>query len=280
LADKGPQNRGLTAYVRQPHKNQHNLQLRPPVLPCGRFAFVGCAMDGLSIRIDDAALGRQLKTLEVKQFPFAASRALNDTAYDALKHIQDRMDVVFDRPTRWTKNALMVWRADKTNLVAQVKERPSVGRRHYLKVEEEGGARPQTGIEKLLAAHVPYHGLIAAAIPVAGAKLDSHGNWSSGERNQVLSALGAQRDKQANTTEASKKRAKGRASYFVPKSGLKPGVWKRTATGDLSQILTFAASAPSYSPQLGFYEGVQDVWTKRLREHLDRRLSEAVAAAK
>lgn len=236
-------------------------------------------MEDLSINLDDAAFRRQLTNLEVTQLPFASAMALNDTAYDALKHIQDRMEVVFDRPTRWTKNAMMVWRASKTNLESQVKERPSVGPRHYLKVEEYGGSRPQTGVEKLLAANVAWSGYLAAAIPAAGAKLDSYGNWSPGERNQVLSALGAQRDKRTNQTEASKKRAKGRASYFVPKSG-KSGVYRRTSGGEVSKVLTFTSSAPHYTKRLGFYDGVEEVWSRVLPDHLDRRLAEAVAKAR
>lgn len=237
-------------------------------------------MEGLEIKLDDRAFRRQLTNLEVAQLPFAGANALNDTAADALKHIQDRMDVVFDRPTRFTKNALMVWRAKKGNLEAQVKERPSVGSRHYLKIQEEGGVRPQTGLEKLLASKVSFAGILAAAVPAAGAKVDSYGNWSSGERNQVLSALGAQRDGRSNQTEASRKRNKGRASYFVPKSGLSPGVYKRTLDGKVSKVLTFTTSMPSYGQRLGFYDGVQEVWEAKLPQHLDRRLAEAVASAR
>lgn len=237
-------------------------------------------MDDLRLDLDDAAFRRQLTNLEVTQLPFAASKALNDTAYEALKHIQGRMDVVFDKPTRFTKNALMVWRATKQNLEAQVKERPSVGPRHYLKVQEAGGSRPQTGLEKLLAANVAWDGYLAAAVPAAGAKLDSYGNWSSGERNQVLSALGAQRDSASNQSDASRKRAKKRASYFVPKSGLSPGVWKRTVSGELSKVLNFSSTAPSYTKRLGFYDGVADVWARVLPERLSIRLAEAVASAR
>jgi hypothetical protein len=237
-------------------------------------------MRDLAMSLDDRAFRRQLTNLEVAQLPKASAIALNDTAYDALKFTQDRMDVVFDRPTRWTKNAIMVWRATKDNLEATLKERPSVGRRHYLKVQEAGGTRPQTGVERQLAAHVGYQGSIAAVIPAAGAKLDSYGNWSSGERNQVLSALGAQRDMTANQTDASRKRAKGRATYFVPKTDLPPGVYRRTMTGELSKVLTFTKAMPSYAKRFGFYDGVQEVWQEKLPAHLDRALAKAVLDAR
>ncbi|PTV94913.1 hypothetical protein C8J27_106182 [Rhodobacter aestuarii] len=226
--------------------------------------------------LDDQALFRQLTNLERAQLPFAGARALNDTAADALKHMQDRMEVVFDRPTRWTKNAFMVWRAKTSNLEAQVKERPSMGRRHYLKVQEAGGQRPSTGVEGLLKTHLAYDGIIAAVVPAAKARLDSYGNWSSGERNQVLSALSAQRDRTANTTKASGKRAKARASYFVEGTG----IYRRKADGEVNRVLHILDALPSYSPQLGFYEGVAEIWRYRLPVHLDRRLAEAVRTAR
>ncbi|PTX38710.1 hypothetical protein IQ03_00576 [Gemmobacter caeni] len=238
-------------------------------------------MEELSIRVDDSQFRRHLTNLEVAQLPFAAANALNDTAKDALEYIQRRMEVVFDRPTRFTKNALMVWRADKRNLEAQVKERPSVGRRHYLKVEEGGGARPQTGVEKLLSSRVAWGGVIRSVLPGEHARLDGSGNWSSGERNQVLSALGAQRDPRTNTTERSAKRAPKRAKYFVPQHGLAPGVYRRAKPDDIAvRVLKFSDKAPKYTPRLGFYEGVDEVWQRRLPDHLDRRLAEAVARAR
>lgn len=236
-----------------------------------------------SVRFDleSGPLRRQLSNLERSQLPYAAANALNDTAADVLKHIQDRMRVRFDRPTRWTLNAFIVWRASKRNLEAQVKERPSVGRRHYLKVQEQGGSRRKTGLESGLAMNLAYDGVINAVIPTSSARLDGHGNWSSGERNQALSILGAQRDVRSNATVASRKRAKGRASYFVPKSGsaMAPGIWRRKGT-DLAKVASFTAAMPVYSARLGFHEGAAEVWAARLPVHLDRRLAEAVAAAR
>lgn len=240
-------------------------------------------MDDLKIKIDDAAFLRQLTNLEITQLPQAGSLALNDTAYDVLKHIQTRMDVVFDKPTRFTKNALMVWRAKPDNLEAQVKERPSVGPRHYLKIEETGGVRPQTGLERLMASKLPYEGTVSAIIPAYGARLDGFGNWSVGERNQVLSQLKAQRDSTANETEASRKRKgkkKGPGRYFIPKSGMGAGVYRRDEKGAVTKVLTITDAMPSYAPRLGFYDGAAEVWAARLPHHLRRHLDGAVAAAK
>ncbi|WP_444452562.1 hypothetical protein ACTTAI_16300 [Rhodobacter capsulatus] len=230
----------------------------------------------MRIDLDDRLLRRQLTNLERAQLPYAGAMALNDTAKDALKHIQDRMKVEFDRPTRFTLNAFMVWRATKKTLEAQVKERPDVGPRHYLKVQEAGGQRPKTGIERALEANLAYDGILAAIVPAAKARLDGYGNWSPGERNQVLSALGAQRDKAANETERSRKRAPKRASYFVEGHG----VYRRSTDGKVDRVLHLLDAMPSYSPRLGFHDGVDEVWRKRMPEHLQRWLAKAVASAR
>ena len=179
--------------------------------------------------------------------PEVTAMALNDTAYDGLDAVKKEMTDKFDSPTRWTLNAWMVWRADAKTLRAEVKPRPSMGRRHYLKVQVAGGVRPHTGVEGALRGRLKYAGNIASVTPAKGARLDASGNWSSGQRNQVLSGVQAQRDATSNTTKGSRTRAKKRAQYFVPKpgSGLSPGVWQRD--GDtLSKVLHFTQSASSY----------------------------------
>ncbi|MFN3275457.1 MAG: hypothetical protein ACK41U_12355 [Paracoccus sp. (in: a-proteobacteria)] len=233
----------------------------------------------LRISIDDADLQRNLRQLADKDARVAASWALNDTAADVLKHVQERMDDVFDRPTRFTKNALMVWRAKPNNLEAQVIERPSVGRRHYLKVQEIGGQRGKTGLERLLGSRLAFDGIIQSAIPGKGARLDAYGNWSNGERNQALSAVRAQRDGATNTTAASSRRNRRRAGFFVPKPGsrLSPGIWKRAPDGSISKVLHFSAVAPVYDQRLGFQDGAEEVCRARLPEHLARTFERMVA---
>jgi hypothetical protein len=234
------------------------------------------------LQIDHAQFDRALEGISEKRMPWAAANALNDTAKDVLTHMQDRMAVVFDRPTRFTKNAFMVWKANPRSMTAAVQERPSVGPRHFLKIQERGGARGQTGLEGLLSSRLAYEGVLQAAIPADGAKLDAFGNWSTGERNQVLSALGAQRDTRSNATGASRKRNKKRASYFVPKHGLTPGVYRRETNGALNIVLAFVDHAPKYEKRLGFYDGAGEVFEERLpinlRASLEKELAKAAAS--
>ncbi|WP_246588085.1 hypothetical protein [Paracoccus bogoriensis] len=232
----------------------------------------------LKLSFEDEQVKRNIRQLAEKDVRRAAAWSLNDTAQDVLDHMQSRMDQVFDRPTRFTKNALMVWRAKPNKLEAEVIERPSVGSRHYLKVQEIGGRRGQTGLEKLLGSRLAYDGVLQAAVPASGAKLDAYGNWSTGERNQALSGVRAQRDGTANTTDASRRRNRRRAGFFVPKPGsrLSPGIWKRDPDGSISKVLHFSAVAPVYSERLGFQDGAERLYAERMPEHFARILDRMV----
>ncbi|TJZ86148.1 hypothetical protein [Paracoccus hibiscisoli] len=224
----------------------------------------------LKISIDDADLQRNLRQLADKDARQAATWALNDTAADVLKHVQDRMDQVFDRPTRFTKNAFMVWRAKPATLEAEVMERPSVGRRHYLKAQELGGQRGQTGLEKLIASRLSADGQMQAAVPAAGARLDAYGNWANAERKQAVDAVTSAAPTQAAVPTGGRPRK--RAGFFIPKPGsnLSPGIWKRAPDGSISKVMHFTSVAPVYSERLGFQDGAAEVYAARLPEHLAR----------
>lgn len=232
----------------------------------------------LKLSVDDQEVQRALKNLSERDVKVAITWALNDTAEEVLKHVQDRIGQVFDRPTRFTKNAFTVRGARPSRLEAEVTERPSVGRRHYLKVQEFGGARGRTGLEALLSSRLAYDGSIQAAVPASGAKLDAYGNWSTGERNQALSAVQSQRDQTANTTDASKRRNRKRAGFFVPRQGsnLSPGIWKRNPDGSIQKVLHFTSVAPVYRERLGFFDGAAEVYADRLPGHLRRTLAKMV----
>ncbi|WJS86711.1 hypothetical protein [Paracoccus sp. TOH] len=233
----------------------------------------------LKLTLNDWEMQAHLSRLSGRQVRIAGSWALNDTARDVLAHVQGRMDEVFDRPTPFTKNAFTVKGARPDNLTAEVMERPSVGRRHFLKVQESGGARSRTGLEGLLDARLAYDGIITAVTPASGAKLNAYGNWDTGERNRVLSAVQAQRDTTANTTKASRKRNRKRAGFFVPQaeSRLSAGIWKREADGTISKVLHFTRAMPTYDPRLGFFDGAADVYQTRLPDHLRRTIAKMAA---
>lgn len=230
-------------------------------------------------------VSKALSEFARSQVPYATMLALNETANDGLVALQEEMQQSFDRPTRWTLNAFMVWRADKTSLRAEVRERPSVGRRHYLKVQGQGGTRPSTGLERLLQAKVATEANIVSATPARAAQLDAHGNWSSGERNRALSAIKAQRDAAANTTASSKtrSRAKGRAAYFVPKPGskLSPGIYRREqGSRSMVKVLHFNNSAANYRKRIDWRDVVDAKAVEVYEGHFARALVRAMATSK
>lgn len=233
----------------------------------------------LALTLDDREMQAHLSRLSDRQVRIAGSWALNDTARDVLAHVQARMDQVFDRPTPFTKNAFTVKGARPDNLVAEVGERPSVGKRHYLKVQEAGGVRGRTGLEGLLDARLAYDGIITAIVPAGGARLDAYGNWSTAERNRALSAVQAQRDTRTNTTAASRKRNRKRAGFFVPsaESRLSAGIWKRDADGSISKVVHFTRAMPVYDKRLGFYDGAEQVYRLKLPAHLTRTIAKMAA---
>lgn len=231
-----------------------------------------------------------LDDVQQRQVPWAMVLTLNEMAQEVLKGVQSDMDKHFDRPTRWTKNAFGVYRATKQRLYSEVKEKPSVSTKHYLKVQERGGGRPKTGIERNFDARLPFDGMIAALIPATGgpfdaAKLDAFGNWSNGERNEVMSQLKVGRDVgfNSNKSDASAKRRtrRGGATYFVASRGLAPGVYRRKSPDDTPvRVLKFARKAPVYKRSLGFIEGAEARVRKTFAERFARHLAAALADRK
>ena len=232
----------------------------------------------ISVTIDTAAFRRAAGDL-ARQIPFAMAMALNDTARDVVDGLKQEEDRVFDRPTPYAKNAFMTVRATKADPVATVKLRPSAGSRHFMKVEASGGPRPQTGIERLLSRHVQSSKDIRSVIPADGARLDRYGNWSAGQRNQVLSQVRAQSDSKMNETARSRKRGarKGRARYFVPRRGLTPGVYRRVNKNNVVPVVIFSSKVPKYRKRLDPHKVAHRVVTARFSAHFSTRFASAVA---
>jgi len=254
----------------------------------GVSGFFSVKGGGIAMAFDTRDFERRMTQIERSQLPQATVWALNDTAKDVLEHVQHEMDVVFDRPTRFTKNAFMVWRATKRTLVAEVKERPSVGKRHYLKRQERGGARSQTGLERMVSANLAYDGVLAAIIPTSAARKNAFGNWAPAERKQAVSALKAVGSAGYMAAAVAKSKAgasRRRATYFVPQKGsrMSPGIWRRKGRGKrekVEKIAHFASSAPVYEKRLGFYEGAQDVFERRIAPNFWKSFEKAMATRK
>lgn len=235
----------------------------------------------LTISANTELMGRALSDVATKQLPYALSRALNDTAQDVLKDNRRLMESVFDRPTPYTLGSFMVRNATQSSLQATVEQKQQAAMHSYLTTEETGGARRQTGTDKLMAIRVAYAGHLWGVVPGDAAKLDQYGNWSAGERNQVLAVLKAMRDGAANETSRSRKRAGAkRGRYFVsPPSFKTPGVWRRNGK-QLDLVLLFVNAAPGYQARFPFHDNAERVTRDRFPVNFANRFNSALASAR
>lgn len=213
----------------------------------------------ISATSNAADLERRLNNAFARQMPFATALALTRTAQKIREAERVEMQRAFDRPTPYTLNAFQVVPATKASQVAEVKYKdgPLYASKHFLEVQVEGGSRGKTGLERRLQFDLQRVGAFDALIPTRAAAKDRYGNWSAGERNRVLSALSAQLDPYANTTDRSNRRNKSRPIYGLRMVG-KANNWAITrrspAQPDSIAIALFVRKRPTYTPRFDFYE--------------------------
>ena len=181
-----------------------------------------------------------------KQYEFAVARALTDTAVELRIELYAEQRRVFDRPTRYTQNSMFVRKATRAKLTAEVllKDRLLSGttRSHVDTIGHQytGGNRRAKAIEL----YGRRAGLMAQnefLVPGAGARLDSNGNMSRGQVQQVLSQIRLGIDPASFATKSTRSvRNQKRAGLMFWSRGdghLPRGVWLRTATGVLPVLL-------------------------------------------
>jgi hypothetical protein len=233
-------------------------------------------------RVDDRDAQRVIREMR-QESPFAVAYALTKTAQDIKADEVTEMKSVFDRPTRFTLNALFVKPATKTDLTAIVEFKEgfgSVPAWRYLGPQVVGGFRAtKSGERRLIAAGLMKSNEVI--VPGKGTKLDAYGNVPGSIMNRILSDLGARADKAQNTTEKSRKRNAGRnrGRYFVLRPGgvpgfprsnrdVHPGIYHQASGGrGVVPVLVFVQQ-PRYQKRFDFYGLAQRVADARLMRHL------------
>lgn len=197
--------------------------------------------------------------------------ALTDTAKDVHAGGKARIAEAFDRPVPFTKNALMVRfaRLSDSEPSAEVRQKPTSAGRHYLSIEEEGGTRPQTGVERLLARMLRGYGRLEALTPARGARLDKSGSWARGERSAALEALKRHRGASTEAPASSSSLA-----FFAARQGgqLKPGIYARKNDRSLRKVAHITDRAPRYKPLLQLHDRAAQVFSARYPVHFARIL--------
>ena len=239
-------------------------------------------------RVETGDLMQALRNLAEEDAPIVTAYALTKTGQDIKDAELSSIADVFDRPTRFTLNALFLKPATKRDLVAEVRFKDgfgSVPAWRYLGPQVEGGARVHKSHEKRLI----RAGLMTSsefAVPGAGVKLDSSGNISASTIERILSQLGAAEQMagyKANRTARSAARAKKKnvGRYFLLRPGadgradrkVAPGIYFRAGVRELVPVIMFV-KPPRYKKRFPFYETAARVFDQRLlvraREGFDR----------
>lgn len=243
-----------------------------------------------------------------RQVPFALARALTRTAQDVRTAERKEMEQVFDRPTRYTLNALFMRPATKQRLEAEVWLKEAGSRPHFLLPQIEGGARPLKRFEQRLVM-AGYMKATERAVPAAGARLDANGNMSRGQIVQILSQLktAAVLGDFSNATNSKRSRAKrAQETYFAAggrttmeieggtrmvmrTSGarrtqhLPRGIWVRRNFGAwgtaIKPVLLFVSKA-QYRKRYRFYQVAQDVVARQFSGHFAQSWTDALKTAR
>ena len=220
-----------------------------------------------------------------KQLPFGAIVALSRTAVLARDAVRQDMKRVFRHPTPYAMNAPRAVTATKETQSSAVilRDTGSVPAGNYLGPEIDAGQRRVKRFEMALR----YKGILPAGmfvVPGKAAKLDSYGNMSEAQIQDVLGSLQAytpgsalaRRVIRANTRRVLGKRARAAVKYFVAKSNVthQPiGVYKVESRGKVAPVMSFVR-APQYHQRLDFYGVVRTTAEASFGPQLDRALGE------
>lgn len=248
----------------------------------------------ISLKIENLGAVREvLDKLSGEQARGAYAKAINDTAFQVRRAMQDEMRAVFDRPTPYILTSPKVVPATPDRLIASIapmdKGNGGIDPQKILQAQEFGGARRDKRSEAALrrAGILPsgYYTAIPQT-PYPGSD-DGRGNVRGPFLVQLITYFQASGEQgfKANMTDKRKRaihkgttKTTGRR-YFVVygrlRSGktahLAPGIW--AASGpygvDVKPVLMFIR-APSYQPRMSIERvakavDVQDYLDKRLR---------------
>lgn len=242
-----------------------------------------------------------------RQLPYAHTLALTNTAMFARRAVLDEFKRKFDRPKPSTlseksgplrvKPALLAKYPNDFSQV-RVKDTPQVKGDPalvYLSHHIHGGRRAEKKSEGLLRrAGVLLPGYYI--VPADGAQYDAYGNINTGQMQQILSAVGAQRDALSNfkgrtLKDAYRNQRRMRAAtarYFVAYRSrsktkhLAEGIWQRYGNSDweIRPVLLFVKGAPRYRKRIRWEEIALGVGRMRFPIEFHLAMRQALATAR
>ena len=241
---------------------------------------------------DSKKINAKLANLAMRQIPFAASKALNQTAVELKAFNRIQMKRRFDDPVKYTLNAFMVDRSNKRKLVAGVRRKDKPSGKHYLEVQAKGGRRPRKGVEKMMEFGLAYGGILRSVTPTSKSNGQTrNGNINMGEVNRAIAGLNGKtsstpytrtRQEAAKTKRATQKRP---TQYFMaePGSGKNKtgGIYKRSPAGKkVTKVFHFLDYSPQYQKKLPFKSYMTKQAKLSFPKNLRREMRTALRTAK
>jgi hypothetical protein len=216
----------------------------------------------VNITIDDKGINKAMlwaATLQ-NQLPFAASVALNRTAFDVRQALNRQTTQSFTAPTRFTQTAFLYNRSTKTNLAAQVYAQPN---RRFFLTQIAGGRRRGKPYERFL------EGLGAGAL---GRRLVP--------TDRVINAAGNP-EKAIFATIQSKLSTTDQGGVFIgtPKGGGRAAGVYRRSRGQLYALFV-EASEPTYSPLFPMERVGNQTAARVFPSHLNKVLEDALRSVR
>ncbi|CAM8658406.1 hypothetical protein MCEMIEM13_01512 [Comamonadaceae bacterium] len=226
-----------------------------------------------------------------KQANFAASRALNTTAFAVNDRLKKEMASTFQGgATAYSLRAFKIEKANKGNLTAIVSLRTDTGGASlpYSKALAHlftGGRRSFKKLEGWLRSRsLLPNGLTVA--PGSGMPLDRYGNMRQADLTEMLGVIGNQR----RNLQVYRKSGAGKSlkaiGYFVAlpgdRSGKHPGIYKRinTGTGSGVQAMVLYINPVNYRKLIDLEKVGREVVAKTFKPAFEKELAMALATAK
>lgn len=258
----------------------------------------------IAVNVDEASINKIMDAVgridTIKDLPFIASTALNDTAFGALRKLQREIPSYIDRPTPFAINSLYVSKATKSRPEASIQwrafgqRRPSVGRALYF--QTFGGERKAKGFESALQVRLglPWS---TRVVPTKNAPIDGYGNVPGKVYTQVLSYLRANQsgigDKPSGPLNARQRRARAKAAFKVfavyggrikgtgQPTRLPDGIWERQSFGALGsgfRQLFFFTTSVKYRSRFPADQIVDSYVVDAFPRHLEEAIDKAIKA--
>jgi hypothetical protein len=184
---------------------------------------------------------KSLNDFEKKQIPFAYSKAINDTVYQAKLDLEMELLSKLDRPTKFTQRAVGVRKANKRDLYAEIfiKDiQASYLKHHYFGITR----KPKNK---------------AIATPTKSLRLNKYGNMTKRKIAKMLES----------------------DNYFSGEVKGRKGIFRKYKNGTVKQMITWKDEQP-YDKLMNFSEIVMKRIDKSFEDNFESALRFAIRSAR